>query len=667
MADNLTPWLAGAAQTGGRFAFNQWPGNGSTIRWGINFAGIAPGYLDRSHIKYYVTDDATGFSTAVYQVPSTAFISDTILELKHPVTGAIIAVGQTLSVYRDSPKQQPIPDFNDGSIIDEENLDTGFRQAVYAAAEMVDRFGVSNDKSDTALDIANQARDIANTANATAGNAVSIAQGAVTTANGAVATANGAVATANAASAKADTAVNTANDAKSIAQGIDGKAQQALNNSNTAITTANDAKGIAQGIDGKATQAINTANDANTKADTALAASNGKYNNQIEIYRNGGNASQFYRDGSRTASGDILWEVKADASNTGALAKSYQVARYVGGSYSDSPFVIYNNTGLVQVGAGGLMSYGSISSNGSLTLATTNSPMYAFMSANAGQVRSVVFKTGSNNRWEFGTNSSPESGSNNGSDLFVTRFADNGFGIDSPLEMIRSSGLLRVSKGLEVRGAANWAEAASITMRSGAGQYKNTNYYTGGLQRWGQGVDAAAESGSNAGSDWFLSRYNDAGTWIENVMWVKRSTGVVQFAQPPALKGRTDGSLVASGYIGETLSFASAPGGQGEVSQLPVLGLTLPPGTWRIDIQSILKDGTANLDVMFQALDMPGQIGAGAFVGGSRPRNGNWHALHSSVTVLVSTTQTPSVTWTLRMDSGTIWSGVVNVLATRIA
>jgi hypothetical protein len=49
---------------------------------------------------------------------------------------------------------------------------------------------------------------------------------------------------------------------------------------------------------------------------------------------------------------------------------------------------------------------------------------------------------------------------------------------------------------------------------------------TNNLFRWVLAVgDATAESGSNAGSNFSLTRYNDAGTLIDNPMVIKRSTG----------------------------------------------------------------------------------------------------------------------------------------------
>ena len=70
-------------------------------------------------------------------------------------------------------------------------------------------------------------------------------------------------------------------------------------------------------------------------------------------------------------------------------------------------------------------------------------------------------------------------------------------------------------------------------------QSKLTVYQTNGVNRWVQGTDGVSETGSNAGSNWFLSRYTDAGAWIENVMYVPRSSGQVQFSQRPVFGSAT--------------------------------------------------------------------------------------------------------------------------------
>lgn len=110
-----------------KFSINKFPGNGSTVTWDLNFSG---GYIRREHVK-------------AYQQAANGTQTDTTLVWDGPTTVTVIPAvptGSTLVVYRDTPKEQPLVDFSDGAIINEANLDLLARQAVFVAAEMVDRF-----------------------------------------------------------------------------------------------------------------------------------------------------------------------------------------------------------------------------------------------------------------------------------------------------------------------------------------------------------------------------------------------------------------------------------------------------------------------------------------------------------------------------------------------
>ena len=71
----------------------------------------------------------------------------------------------------------------------------------------------------------------------------------------------------------------------------------------------------------------------------------------------------------------------------------------------------------------------------------------------------------------------------------------------------------------------NWA---GLLMKSPAGQGNWLGAFIGGKQRWeidlGNGV---AESGSNAGSNFQIARFNDAGTFIDDPLIIRRSDGLV--------------------------------------------------------------------------------------------------------------------------------------------
>lgn len=121
MADN--PLIVNPAV----YSINTFPGNGVTTVWNLNFAG---GFISRTHVKAFTTG-----STGTITLVTFSWISDTQIDYS-----PACPTGTTLTVYRDTPKDAPVVNFVDGSIINESSLDTLADQSVFASAEMVDRF-----------------------------------------------------------------------------------------------------------------------------------------------------------------------------------------------------------------------------------------------------------------------------------------------------------------------------------------------------------------------------------------------------------------------------------------------------------------------------------------------------------------------------------------------
>ncbi|AQT27772.1 tail fiber protein [Ralstonia phage RS-PI-1] len=264
-ATELIPWINSAGEGGVRNSMQEYPGTGKNGPFEFNFAG---GYIDPAHVKAYRYDPVTALT-----FPQTL----TFIGPNQVRTSDVIPVGQFVVVYRDTPKDAPLVDYSEGAVMDEANLDKSNDQAVFIAAEMLDRFDAINSTSAEAIqrsvlayNTANDALDLSHQALDASANAVS---------------------TANAANSKANAATSTANDAHDIAVGIDGKAQSALDASGNAVSTANAAKSTAEGIDAKATKAmsdaaasVTKANSADANATTALNTANsvsGKADNAV--------------------------------------------------------------------------------------------------------------------------------------------------------------------------------------------------------------------------------------------------------------------------------------------------------------------------------------------------------------------------------------------------
>jgi hypothetical protein len=85
-----------------------------------------------------------------------------------------------------------------------------------------------------------------------------------------------------------------------------------------------------------------------------------------------------------------------------------------------------------------------------------------------------------------------------------------------------------------------------------AGFNKLISYRTGALQRFGLYVNNTAESGSNAGSNFAIRAYNDAGTLLSTPFFINRATGNVGVN---TLTGTAKLQVFGSGSTSATTSF----------------------------------------------------------------------------------------------------------------
>jgi hypothetical protein len=72
-----------------------------------------------------------------------------------------------------------------------------------------------------------------------------------------------------------------------------------------------------------------------------------------------------------------------------------------------------------------------------------------------------------------------------------------------------------------------------VLQAANAATQRALTWYVATAPRWSFLNDATAESGGNAGTNFVLSRYSDAGTFIDNPITVTRSTGVVTLKSRP--------------------------------------------------------------------------------------------------------------------------------------
>lgn len=123
------------------YSQNHWVDlDGVQTTWNFTFSG---GYILPEHVKAYYLDqdgarvDVTGTLIGEFQ-----------LKVMPPVP----ATATRFVIYRDTPKDLPLVDFEGGAQITERNLDRSTEQAVFCAAEVLDGASVSGVQLDSVLE-----------------------------------------------------------------------------------------------------------------------------------------------------------------------------------------------------------------------------------------------------------------------------------------------------------------------------------------------------------------------------------------------------------------------------------------------------------------------------------------------------------------------------------
>lgn len=99
--------------------YTQYVGDGTTANFAVPFL-----YLDKSHVKVSVDGVA----------PTFTWVNDALIQISPaPAQGTIV------QVYRVTPREIPMVDFQDASTLVEDNLDLAAKQGLYVASEALDK------------------------------------------------------------------------------------------------------------------------------------------------------------------------------------------------------------------------------------------------------------------------------------------------------------------------------------------------------------------------------------------------------------------------------------------------------------------------------------------------------------------------------------------------
>lgn len=107
-----------------------------------------------------------------------------------------------------------------------------------------------------------------------------------------------------------------------------------------------------------------------------------------------------------------------------------------------------------------------------------------------------------------------------GTDIYKNNSGNVGIGTSSPTSLLHVSATSNTTIIAEATSGS-----AYLAARASTGNEAAIRFYTGTILRWQAGKSIGTESGSDAGSDFFINRYNDAGSFLSQPFYIKRSTG----------------------------------------------------------------------------------------------------------------------------------------------
>lgn len=128
--------------------------------------------------------------------------------------------------------------------------------------------------------------------------------------------------------------------------------------------------------------------------------------------------------------------------------------------------------------AGAINSGGAITSGGFLTSKTASSGAALIADSAAGTYREVRLQTSGSLRWDMYADTVPESGSNAGSNLYISRYADDGNYLDTALTIFRNNGNVAIAPNSGYVGIGTSSPQSVLHVKSSTGAYFNLDAST---------------------------------------------------------------------------------------------------------------------------------------------------------------------------------------------
>lgn len=218
-------------------------------------------------------------------------------------------------------------------------------------------------------------------------------------------------------------------------------------------------------------------------------------------------------------------------------------------------------------------------------------------------------------RWQLNlANFNAELGGNLGSNFSIDRFDDTGAQLGvSPLLINRQTGL--ATFGYSVTVTATLTAVMAVVTQGVQLNGTPGNRWVGGTQsggstfRWAMEFgNATPESGSNAGSDFVLHAFSDAGAMLSpDPLTITRSNGRVTFGAMPSIPGGFLNYVLATNGAG-VLTWTPPGGGGGGIADAPTDGAMYARfnATWEHITSADVTDLAATLAPYALTANVPG-------------------------------------------------------------
>ena len=193
-------------------------------------------------------------------------------------------------------------------------------------------------------------------------------------------------------------------------------------------------------------------------------------------------------------------------------------------STTTAPSVTAVNTALAgKLGSGGGTVTGAVIAP-ELQVSKAASNNYTIVSGDVGYTRGLLLRTGAAARWVLGADTTAEAGADAGSDLRIRAYNDAGGLLGDRLVLNRATGAAVFSGDVV---AARTSGDTRMFINGPAATNRYLGVQTSGVLRWAVGATIAPESGTSTGTDFVISRHNNAGTYIDSPFIIERATGKV--------------------------------------------------------------------------------------------------------------------------------------------